>query len=64
VTYAGVLLIVTGLQAAAIVALLVARVQRTRAKQVLHASEARFRLMLVRAPGMVWTAGPDTTLAG
>ena len=59
---AGVLLIVVGLQAAAIVALLVERTRRTRAEQLLHASEARLRLMLDRAPGMIWTARPDTTL--
>ena len=57
-----VLLIVIGLQAAAIVALLVQGSRRARTERVLRQSEGRLQLMLDRAPGMVWTARPDTTL--
>ncbi len=58
----GVLLIVVAIQAAAIVALLIQRTRHVRAGRALRESEARFRLMADRAPVMIWTARPDTTL--
>jgi two-component system sensor histidine kinase UhpB len=58
----GVLLIVIGLQAAAIVGLLIQKSRHARAERALRESEGRLQLMLDRAPGMVWTARPDTTL--
>jgi PAS domain S-box-containing protein len=63
VTYAnGALLIVVGMQAAMIVALLLELMRRSRAEQALRASGERFRLIADRAPVMIWTARPDTTL--
>ena len=50
------------LQSAFIVALLVQRTRRTRAERALRESEERFRLMADRAPVMMWTTRPDTTL--
>ncbi len=58
----GALLVVVGIQAAAIVTLLVARARRTRAERALRESEERFRLMMDGAPVMIWTARPDATL--
>lgn len=55
----GVLLIVTAIQAAGIVALLIQRARRTRVERALRESEERFRLMADHAPVMVWTATPD-----
>ena len=60
--FIGALLILVGLQTVAIVALLVERRRRARAERDLGESEKRLRLTLDRAPGMVWTARPDTTL--
>jgi PAS domain S-box-containing protein len=56
----GALLIV--IQAAAIVALLIDRARGRRAEHALRKSEERFRLVADRAPVMIWTARPDTTL--
>ena len=50
------------LQSAVIVALLSQRTRRARAERALRDSEVRFRLMADRAPVMMWTARPDTTL--
>jgi PAS domain S-box-containing protein len=58
----GALLIVVGIQAAAIVALLVHRARHGRTERALRASEEQFRLMADRMPAMMWTARPDTTL--
>ena len=58
----GALLAVVALLAAAIAALLVQRARRARDERALRESEQRLRLTLDRAPGMVWTARPDTTL--
>jgi PAS domain S-box-containing protein len=57
-----VLLIVVAVQAAAIAALMIWGVRRTRAERTLRESEERFRRMIDRAPVMIWTARPDTTL--
>ena len=46
----------------AIVALVVLLRRSTRAERALRESEARFRLVAERAPVMIWTARPDTTL--
>ena len=56
------LLIIVVLQAAALIVLLIQGAQLRRAERVLRESEARFRLMVDRAPVMVWTAKADTTL--
>lgn len=58
----GALLILVVVQSAALVALLVQRARRAGAERVLRAREERFRLMANRAPVMMWTARPDTTL--
>jgi PAS domain-containing protein len=58
----GGLAIVVALHAAAIVALLFERSRRAQAERGLRESEERFRLMADRAPVMMWTARPDTTL--
>jgi PAS domain S-box-containing protein len=58
----GALLIVIVIQAAAIVALLIRHRRLRRVEQTLRTSEERFRLMADRAPVMMWTARPDTTL--
>ena len=50
------------LQAAVIVALLVQRFRRARAQRAVRDSEERFRLIADRAPVMMWTSRPDTTL--
>ncbi len=46
----------------AIVALSVLLTRSLRAQRALRASEARVRLVADRAPVMIWTARPDTTL--
>jgi PAS domain S-box-containing protein len=46
----------------AIVALSVLLTRSARAARALRESEARFRLVADRAPVMIWTARPDTTL--
>src|SRR6187200_406405 len=48
--------------AGAIVALVGLLTRSVRAGRALRASEARFRLVADRAPVMIWTARPDTTL--
>jgi PAS domain S-box-containing protein len=58
----GALLIVVGIQAAALVALLIRGKRQARAQQTLRKSEERFRLMIDGAPVMIWTARADTTL--
>jgi len=58
----GALLIVVAIQAAAIVALRVRAALRTRAERALRDTEERFRLMVDRAPVIIWSARPDTTL--
>jgi PAS domain S-box-containing protein len=58
----GALLIVVVMQAVAIVALVLHVTRRRRAERALRASEERFRLVADRAPVMIWTARPDTTL--
>ena len=45
-----------------VVALLVLLTRSVRAARALRESEARFRLVADRAPVMIWTARPDTTL--
>jgi PAS domain S-box-containing protein len=63
VTYViGALLIVVALQTAAIVALLILNARRAHAERTVRESEEWFRLLLDRAPVMIWTARPDTTL--
>jgi PAS domain S-box-containing protein len=46
----------------AIVALFVLLTRSVRAERALRQSEERFRLVADRAPVMIWTARPDTTL--
>jgi PAS domain S-box-containing protein len=58
----GALLIVVGIQAAAIGALLVQRTRRIQVEGDLREREERFRLMADGAPVMIWTARPDATL--
>ena len=58
----GALVIVVAILAAAVVALLVQRTRRHGAERALRESEERFRRMADRAPVMMWTARPDTTL--
>ena len=58
----GVPLIVVVLLVGTIAVLFLLLVRRARAERVLRASEERWRLMLDRAPVMMWTARPDTTL--
>jgi len=55
------LVVLVGL-AGAMVTLAVMLTRNRRAGQRLRASEARFRLIAERAPVMIWTARPDTTL--
>jgi PAS domain-containing protein len=62
VTSVDTLVLIVALQAAAIVALLVRERRRSRTDQLLRESEERFRRMVDRAPVMLWTARPDTTL--
>lgn len=56
------LLVVVAILAAAVVGLLVREARRARAAQAMTESEERFRVMADRAPVMMWTARPDTTL--
>jgi PAS domain S-box-containing protein len=49
-------------QSLIIAALLVLCVRRARVERAVRESEERFRLMADRAPVMVWTTRPDTTL--
>jgi PAS domain S-box-containing protein len=58
----GALLIVAGIQAAAIVALVVQWRRRIQVERGLREREERLRLMADSAPVMIWTARPDTTL--
>jgi PAS domain S-box-containing protein len=51
--------LITILQSAFIVALLVQRTRRKRAEQALRESEERFRLMADTAPVLVWRSGTD-----
>jgi len=62
-TYAiGTLTLIAGIPAAAFVAVLAERTRRSRVERALRESEERFRLMVDRAPVMIWTARADTTL--
>ena len=58
----GALLIVVAIQAAAIAALLIRGARRARAERALRESEEQFRVLADRAPAMMWTARPDSTL--
>ncbi|HWN06848.1 MAG TPA: PAS domain-containing sensor histidine kinase [Steroidobacteraceae bacterium] len=58
----GALLIVVAIQAAALIVLFIRAARHARAAQALRESEERFRRMIDRAPVMIWTARPDTTL--
>lgn len=58
----GALLIVTGIQATVLAALLIERRRRARAERSLRASEERVRRIVDHTPVMIWTARPDTTL--
>ena len=58
----GALLIVVVIETTAIVALLIHHARRRRAERALRESEERSRLVTDRAPVMIWTARPDTTL--
>ena len=58
----GALLIVVGIQTVAIVALLVQCRSRIQFERDLRQREERVRLIADRAPVMIWTARPDTTL--
>jgi PAS domain S-box-containing protein len=54
--------VVLGILVGAIVVLSVLLMRSVRAERALRASEARVRLVADRAPVMIWTARPDTTL--
>ena len=58
----GGLLIIVAILVGTIVALLIQRARWSRAERALRESEERFRLLADRAPVIVWTARPDTTL--
>ena len=58
----GIFMIVVAIQAAAIGALLMQKAQHGRAERALRDSEERYRLVVDRAPVMIYTARPDTTL--
>jgi PAS domain S-box-containing protein len=58
----GALLIVVAIQAAILVALLIRGKRRASAERALRESDERFRRTLDRAPVMIWTVRPDTTL--
>ena len=58
----GVPLIVVVLLVGTIAVLSLLLVRRARVERVVRAGEERWRLMLDRAPVMIWTARPDTTL--
>jgi PAS domain S-box-containing protein len=58
----GVLVIVVGIQAASLVALLIRGKRQARAQRALRESEDRFRRTIDRAPVMIWTARADATL--
>jgi len=63
VTYVvGALLIVVAIQAVTLVVLLIRRNRHARAERALRESDERFRRVIDRAPVMIWTARPDTTL--
>lgn len=57
-----ILLVVVAIQGAAIIVLLVRTMRRSRDQLATRKNEERFRLMADRAPVMMWTARPDTTL--
>jgi PAS domain S-box-containing protein len=56
------LLIVIAVLAATVVVLLIRETRHTRAERAHRESEERFRRVIDRAPVMLWTARPDTTL--
>ena len=58
----GALLVVLVLQGAAIIVLLIRRMQTAQAERALRISVDQFRDMVDRAPVMLWAARPDTTL--
>ena len=57
-----VLRFVVVVQAAAIATLIIRGKKRTRAERALRESEERFRRIIDRAPVMIWTARPNTSL--
>ena len=58
----GALLIVVAIQAVTLITLLIREKRHARAERALRESEERFRRTIDRAPVMIWTARPDTTL--
>ena len=58
----GPLLLIVAIQAGALIALLLRGKRNARAEQAVRESEERFRRVIDRAPVMIWTARPDTTL--
>ncbi|MDM0085472.1 PAS domain S-box protein [Variovorax sp. J31P179] len=60
--FVGPLPIVVAVQAAVMFALWIRGQRRSRAERVVRESEERFHRMIDRAPVMIWTARPDTTL--
>ena len=56
------LLILVGVQAAAIVVILIRARRNTRTEQALREREEQFRLTMDRLPAMIWTAGPNAAL--
>lgn len=61
-TIMDVLLFVVVVQATVIAAVVIGLTRRMRAERALRESEERFRRMIDRAPVMIWTARPDTSL--